>query len=136
MAAFVGLTETEFIQRRPNLPSWEEKRRHSRTRKQGARKLEITHNEGGGGSPRSCEATLFDFSEGGLGMDCPTPFPVGSEISIHAELEGSVYSVQLDARARVAYCRKTTQDKFRIGVGFVEVAYRRLETEALAATAS
>lgn len=134
MAARLGLNETGVIQRMPNLPKGEQNRRHSRTRKQGPRKLEITYTEGGT-SPRSCEATLFDFSEGGLGMDCVTPFRVGSEISIHAELEGSVYSVQIDARARVAYCRKTTQETFRIGVGFVEVAYHRLESETLAAAA-
>ena len=68
-------------------------------------------------------------------MDCGIPFRIGAEITIHAELEGSVYSVQMDAKARVAYCRKTAPGTFRIGVGFAEVAYRRLEPETLAAAA-
>ena len=63
-------------------------------------------------------------------MDSPNPLDVSSEISIHAELESSVYSVQLDATARVAYCRKTGSGQFRVGIRFVEVAYRRLEDEA------
>ena len=71
-----------------------------------------------------------------MGMDSPVPFEVGSEIYIHADPEGSVYSVKMDAKARVAYCHKTGTEQFRVGVGFFEVTYRHLEDEPQAAVAA
>jgi hypothetical protein len=71
-----------------------------------------------------CEAKLWDFSEGGLGMDSPRSFEPGEVIQIEAELKGSAYSMHLGAKARVAYCRKTDKKSYRVGVAFLDVSYR------------
>ncbi len=74
-----------------------------------------------------CAAALWDFSEGGLGMDAPRHFEPGEEIRIEADLIGSVFSMHLEARARVAYCRRSESRSYRVGVAFLEHSLRRLE---------
>jgi hypothetical protein len=71
-----------------------------------------------------CEAKLYDFSEGGLGMDSPRPFESGEIVEIEGELKGSAYSMQLVTRARVIYCRRVDSKCYRVGVAFLDVAYR------------
>ncbi len=76
---------------------------------------------------KTCSASLWDFSEGGLGMDVPRRFEPGQEIRIRARLNGSVFSMQLDARARVAYCRRSESQTYRVGVAFLEHSLRRVD---------
>jgi hypothetical protein len=71
-----------------------------------------------------CEAKLWDFSEGGLGMDSPRAFEPGEIVRIEAPLKGSAYSMHLTAKARVAYCRRSQTKTYRIGVAFLDVSYR------------
>ena len=102
-----------------------EKRRFRRSREYGPRKLSLRFTNADGADDE-CEATLWDFSEGGLGMDSPRAFETGDELVIEADLYGPAYSMHLDARARVAYCRRVDAKKYRVGVAFLEASYRRL----------
>lgn len=105
-----------------------EKRRHRRTREYGPRTIHVGYKTADGGSA-SCEAKLWDFSEGGLGMDSPRPFANGEVIEIRAELRGPVFSVAMEAEARVAYCRETGPKRYRVGVAFIDAHYRRLDED-------
>ena len=62
-------------------------------------------------------------------MDAPRHFQPGEIIRVNGPLRGPVYSMQIDARARVAYCRKIESDTYRVGVAFLEVTYHRLPDE-------
>ena len=77
-----------------------------------------------GGVAGECEAKLYDFSEGGLGMDAPRPFQSGEMVEVQGELKGSAYSMQLVARGRIVYCRRIDSKSYRVGISFVEVSYR------------
>lgn len=89
--------------------------------------MALTYQDAEGRS-KKCEAKLYDFSDGGLGMDSPRSFNPGDVIEVKGSLRGPVYSMEIDARARVAYCRKTDKDVYRIGVAFLEVSYHRLKS--------
>ena len=102
-----------------------EKRRFPRTREYGSQQLEVVFLSEEG-RPETATATLWDFGEGGLGMESPHPFAPGEEIEIAGELHGPDYSMRMKARARVAYSRAVDAEYFRIGVAFVEVSYRRI----------
>jgi hypothetical protein len=106
-----------------------EKRRFPRTREYGSQQIEIQFL-GEEGRPESSTATLWDFGEGGLGMECPRPFAPGEEVQITGALHGPDYSMQLKAKAIVAYSRQVDAECFRIGVAFSEVTYRRLPPTA------
>lgn len=101
-----------------------EKRRYPRTREYGAQQLEIAFL--GEAGEETTAATLWDFGEGGLGMESRRPFAQGEELGITGELHGPDYSMRMNAKARVAYCRQIDAEFFRIGVAFVEVSYRRI----------
>ena len=101
----------------------QDSRRFRRTREYGAQKLVLTY-DAAGGIKGDCEAKLWDFSEGGLGMDSPRPFEPGEIVHIEGDLKGSAYSMRLGAKARVAYCRKSDKKSYRVGVAFLEVSYR------------
>ena len=70
---------------------------------------------------------MWDFSEGGLGMDSPRELEVGQVVDLEADLHGPAYSMGLQAKARVVYCTKTGAKVHRIGVAFIESSYRRLD---------
>ena len=101
-----------------------EKRRFPRTREYGPQELEVLFRTEQG--QETITATLWDFSEGGLGMESPHPFAPGEEIQIAGQLRGPDYSMLMNARARVAYSRAIDAEFFRVGVAFVEVSYRRI----------
>lgn len=105
-----------------------DKRGFKRSRDYGPRKISVTF-EGAGGKSEACEATLWDFSEGGLGMDSPRAFETGDVVGLEAELYGPAYNMGLTARARVAYCRRVDAKKYRVGVAFLEASYRRIADE-------
>ncbi len=107
----------------------QDKRRFRRSRDYGPRRINIRFEDAGGRS-QSCEAMLWDFSEGGLGMDSPRAFEPGQILNLHADLQGPAYSVTLEAKARVAYCRRIDVKQFRVGVAFLEASYRRLKADA------
>ena len=100
-------------------------RRHPRSKEFARQKLQLEYAETDS-SKKQCEATLWDFSEGGLGMDAPRPFEPGSTLAISAQLRGDMYSMKLDATARVAYCRRTDVTTYRVGVAFIEVSLHRI----------
>lgn len=102
-----------------------EKRRHARTQKYGPQELAVTFTEGG--LERTIPVILWDFSEGGLGMESPRPFAPGDVLAVRGELHGPDYSMAIQARARVAYSRRVESDLYRIGVAFVDVTYHRLD---------
>jgi PilZ domain len=102
-----------------------EKRRFPRTREYGAQQLEVSFL-GPEGQQETTTATLWDFGEGGLGMESSQSFSSGEEIQITGELHGPDYSMRMKARARVAYSRAVDAEFFRVGVAFVEVSYRRI----------
>lgn len=101
----------------------QEHRRFRRTREHGPQKLSVAYASAAG-LKGECEANLWDFSEGGLGMDSPRAFEPGEIVQIEAELKGSAYSMHLGAKARVAYCRRTQSKTYRVGVAFLDVSYR------------
>jgi hypothetical protein len=102
-----------------------EKRRFPRTREYGSQELEVVfHNEEG--RQETVTVKLWDFGEGGLGMESPRSFAPGEEIQIVGELHGPDYSMRMKSRARVAYSRAVDAEFFRVGVAFVEVSYRRI----------
>jgi hypothetical protein len=102
-----------------------EKRRFPRTREYGQQQLDVMFLDEEG-RQETVTATLWDFGEGGLGMESPRPFTPGEEIRIAGELHGPDYSMRMQARARVAYSRAVDAEFFRVGVAFVEVSYRRI----------
>lgn len=102
-----------------------EKRRFPRTREYGSQELEVAFL-GEEGRQETTTATLWDFGEGGLGMETSRSFAPGEEIQIAGELRGPDYSMRMKARARVAYSRAVDAEFFRVGVAFVEISYRRI----------
>jgi hypothetical protein len=102
-----------------------EKRNFRRTRGQGPQSLTLTHQDADGRLKTSV-AKLYDFSDGGLGMDAPRAFQPGEIFQVNGTLRGPVYSMEIDARVRVAYCRKIDTDVYRVGVAFLDVSYRRI----------
>jgi hypothetical protein len=103
-----------------------DKRRFPRTRKYGPQRLTLTF-EDDEHVERAVPAVLWDFSEGGLGMDSPRAFAIGEVLRISGELHGQDYSMAMTARGRVAYSRRIDAEFHRIGVSFMEVSYRRLD---------
>lgn len=59
-------------------------------------------------------------------MDSLRAFQPGEVIHLNGALRGPVCSMEIDARARVAYCRRIEHDSYRVGVGFLDFAYHRL----------
>jgi c-di-GMP-binding flagellar brake protein YcgR len=104
-----------------------DQRRYRRVRDFGPQTLTITYSEADGKS-QDCNSKLWDFSEGGLGMDSPRAFQPGDLVRIQGALRGPAYSMEVSAKARVAYCRKVESKNYRVGVAFLDVAYRRLGT--------
>jgi hypothetical protein len=102
-----------------------EQRRFPRTREYGAQELEVVFL-GDEGQQEKTSATLWDFGEGGLGMEGTRPFAPNEELKISGELHGPDYSMRMTARARVAYSRAIDAETFRVGVAFLEVSYRRI----------
>ena len=104
----------------------QENRRFRRTREYGPQKLGVTYSVNNGRSSGACEAKLYDFSEGGLGMDAPRPFESGEIVEVEGELKGKAYSMQLTAKGRVVYCRRLDSKAYRVGLAFLEISYRPL----------
>lgn len=102
-----------------------EKRNFRRTRGKEPQTLTLTHQDAEGRS-KTCVAKLYDFSDGGLGMDAPRAFQPGEIFQVSGALRGPVYSMEIDARVRVAYCRKIEAASYRVGVAFLDVSYHRL----------
>jgi PilZ domain len=119
-------TETFSTMDTPDVPDdIIEKRRFPRTREYGAQQLDVSF-AAEQGQRETVTARLWDFGEGGLGMESPRSFHPGEEIQIAGELHGPDYSMRMRARARVAYSRAVDAEFFRVGVAFVEVSYRRI----------
>ena len=106
-----------------------DKRRHPRTREYGPQQLSVTFAVEDG-TQHTVPVILWDFSEGGLGMESPRAFSAGQLLTITGELHSTDYSMAMRARARVAYCRHVDTEFYRVGVAFVEVTYHRLKNQA------
>ena len=100
------------------------RRNHSRTQKYGSQKLTIARADA---RRPPVEGLLWDFSEGGVGMDVPCALDLDELVTIDGDLHSPGLSMHLQARARVAYCRRVEGANHRIGFGFLDVTYRRLE---------
>jgi hypothetical protein len=109
--------------------TFEEQRRHPRTREYGSQELVVSFQDETG-QPQTMRTVLWDFSEGGLGMDSNNPLQEADDVVVSGELHSTEYSVAFRARARVAYCREIGRELYRIGVAFREVSYRRIATAA------
>jgi hypothetical protein len=120
-----GMRETRSISAADATDEILEQRRFPRTREYGPQQLEVVFLSVEGQREKTT-ATLWDFGEGGLGMESTRPFAPGEELGIAGELHGPDYSMRMESRARVAYCRPIDAETFRVGVAFVEVSYRRL----------
>ncbi len=101
-----------------------ENRRFDRNQDYGPQALEIRYQDGE--REASCTARLWDFSEGGLGMDSPRSFTPGEVIHIEADLRNTAMGVHLKARARVAYCRRVEREEYRVGVAFLDITLKRI----------
>ena len=104
-----------------------DRRQHTRTQKYGSQQLTITRSQEG--RNHAIVGTLWDFSEGGLGMDLPRALTIDEVVVIEGNLHSPDFAMTITARARVAYCRRADRESYRVGFGFVEVSYRRLETK-------
>lgn len=104
-----------------------ERRRYPRTQKYGPQRLTITRGPGAGG--KAIEGTLWDFSEGGVGMDVPESLEIDEVVRIEGDLHSPDLSMSMTAQARVAYCRRVDGSRYRIGFGFLDVKYRHVETK-------
>ena len=111
-------TEAKAVQAAAN------RRKHSRTQKYGPQRLTIGRTAR---NKAPIEGTLWDFSEGGVGMDVPGALDIDEMVTIEGDLHSPGLSMHLKGRARVAYCRRVEGTNHRIGFGFLEVSYRRLE---------
>ena len=100
-----------------------EKPCHPSTRKYGPQKLFVRRGPGEVVEP--IVGVLWDFGEGGVGMDMPCSLRVDEVVSISGEIHNRDYSMKIEARAHVAYCRCLDRDHYRIGFSFVEVACKR-----------
>ncbi len=100
------------------------RRKHTRTHKYGPQKLTIARPEA---RKPAVEGALWDFSEGGVGMDVPCALNLDEVVTIEGDLHSPGLSMHLKGRARVAYCRRVEGTNHRIGFGFLDVSYRRLE---------
>jgi c-di-GMP-binding flagellar brake protein YcgR len=108
--------------------SVEDQRRHPRTREYGPQELMVCF-AGETGEMQTLKTILWDFSEGGLGMESTTALQADEEITISGELHSPYYSVAFRSKARVVYCRPITSTVYRVGVTFREVSYRRLTVD-------
>ena len=102
----------------------QDNRRFDRTEAHGPQALDIRYDDGQ--RKAKCVAKLWDFSEGGLGMDSPRSFAPGEVIWIDADLRNTAMGVQMKARARVAYCRRVEREQYRVGVAFLDISLRRI----------
>ncbi len=105
--------------------TFQEQRRHPRTREYGPQELVVCFQDEAG-QPQTMRTVLWDFSEGGLGMDSNNVLQEADDVIVSGELHSEDYSVAFRARARVAYCREIGREVYRIGVAFREVSYRRI----------
>ena len=105
----------------------DDRRQHPRTQEYGPQQLTITRNQAGRND--KIVGTLWDFSEGGLGMDLPRALTMDEVVVIEGDLRSPDFAMTITARARVAYCRRADSQSYRVGFGFVEVSYRHLETK-------
>ena len=103
-----------------------ERREHPRTQKYGAQQLTIIRDREG--RKDKVVGTLWDFSEGGVGMDLPRALAIDEVVGMEGDLRSPEFSMTLTARARVAYCRPVDRENYRVGFGFIEISYRPLET--------
>ena len=101
-----------------------ENRRFERTQSFGPQDLDIRYRDGQ--RDAKCIAKLWDFSEGGLGMDSPRSFAPGEVIWIDADLRNTAMGMQMKARAKVAYCRRVEREQYRVGVAFLDISLRRI----------
>ena len=102
------------------------KREHTRTRKYGAQEVSVCRVIA---PEKTIEASLWDFSYGGLGMEMAVSLTIGEEIELSASLLNPDYSVRIEAKGRVVHCRSVGRERYRIGVAFLDVAYHRIEPE-------
>ena len=77
-------------------------------------------------SPRKFAAKLVDVSETGVGVEMFVPLVVGSVVRVAGDLYSSDYSLNLQGKARVIYCRCEKEGSFRIGLAYEQVAYRKI----------
>ncbi len=103
------------------------RREHSRTQEYGPQQLTISRNQEGRND--KIVGTLWDFSEGGLGMDLPQALTMDEIVMIEGDLNSPDFAMTITARARVAYCRRADRESYRVGFGFVEVSYHHLEAK-------
>lgn len=101
-----------------------ERREFRRTQEYRPSELQVCLTETDG-QQHPMRALLWDFGQGGLRMDIPRPLLAGEEVSVSGELRGADYSVAFRALARVAHCRQIDQETYRVGVGFLDITYRR-----------
>jgi len=104
----------------------ENKREHTRTRKYGAQEVSVCRVIA---PEKTIEASLWDFSYGGLGMEMPVSLSIGEEIELSASLRHADYSVRIEAKGRVVHCRSVGRERFRVGVAFLDVVYHRIDLE-------
>ena len=104
-----------------------DRRIHHRTQKYGTQQLTITRNRDGKES--KIVGLLWDFSEGGVGMDLPRALTIDEVVGMEGDLHSPDFAMTITARARVAYCRPVDRENYRVGFGFIEISYRRLETK-------
>jgi c-di-GMP-binding flagellar brake protein YcgR len=107
---------------------FDDQRRHPRTREYGPQELMVCFT-GETGEMQTLKEVLWDFSEGGLGMESKVALPAEEEVTISGELHSPYYSVAFRSKARVIYCRPITSTIYRVGVSFREVSYRRLTVD-------
>ena len=62
-------------------------------------------------------------------MDLPRALKVDEVVGIEGDLHSPDFAMTITARARVAYCRPVDRESYRVGFGFVEVSYRRIEAK-------
>jgi len=108
--------------------SFADRRRTPRSSTFGRQQLSVAYSDKG--TRRVVDATLCDFSDGGLGMECQTRFVIGETVEVTGRLVSESYSVDLKSVGRVVYCEKTGATRFRAGVAFKEVAIRQVLTRS------
>jgi hypothetical protein len=104
-----------------------ERREHPRTHKYGTQQLTIIRDRDG--KQDKIVGALWDFSEGGVGMDLPRALIIDEVVGMEGDLRSPDFAMTITAKARVAYCRPVDRENYRVGFGFIEISYRRLETK-------
>ena len=111
----------------------DEKRRRRRTSEHIGQEV-VVHPLGAASGVSVLAAKLWDFAEGGVGLDVSHQLDVGQRVKLAADLVSPHYSLGFKAQGQVVHCRPIGKDRYRVGVAFLDVSYHRIPEKPMKAS--